>query len=79
LSSRGRKTQQAAAAARADNITMFAVGVGRSVSYTELLNIAGDAERIVQVDSYDDLKKIKNLLAYKTCISECLQLCVTCH
>lgn len=67
-SQESRRTQVAAANARAENITMFAVGVGSRVSNTELLNIAGDQERVIQVSSYDDLQKIKKLLAHKTCI-----------
>ncbi|KAK7087521.1 collagen alpha-5(VI) chain-like isoform X2 [Littorina saxatilis] len=61
-------TKQQAAEARAENITIFAVGVGRSVSQTELLNIAGDPERVIQANSYDDLKNVKEQLAHKTCV-----------
>lgn len=65
-----RRTQESAALARAENITMFAVGVGSKVSNAELVNIAGDQARVIQVNSYDDLKDIKERLARKTCITK---------
>ncbi|BFZ19079.1 hypothetical protein BsWGS_22118 [Bradybaena similaris] len=63
------RTKAAAEAARKDGILMFAVGVG-SVRRSELLNIAGDASRVITVASYDQLDSIKKDLTRKTCISK---------
>ena len=70
----GRRTytKEQAQLARDANITMFAVGVGRSVSDRELNNIAGSPDRVIKVTSYKDLQKIKDLLAYKTCVRKSL-------
>lgn len=63
-------TAQQALLAREDNITMFAVGVGHSVSNLELFNIAGDQERVFRSDNYEDLRHIKTDLSHKTCTCE---------
>ena len=69
---RSAHTKEQALLAREANITMFAVGVGRAVSDRELKNIAGSEDRVITVTSYEDLQKIKELLAYKTCVCESL-------
>ncbi|CAL1548088.1 unnamed protein product, partial [Lymnaea stagnalis] len=71
-----RVTKQEAEKARADNITMFAIGVGVGIRDSELLNIAGDESRVTKVNNYDSLANIKESLAHKTCISEsCDDVC----
>ncbi|CAL1543366.1 unnamed protein product, partial [Lymnaea stagnalis] len=54
--------------ARADGITMFAIGVGRSVNKEELIKIAGNESRVTNVSGYDSLKNIINTLADEICI-----------
>ncbi|XP_046562544.1 cochlin-like [Haliotis rubra] len=46
------KTQKEAAKSRDAGINMFAVGVGLTLSQKELLDIAGDQDRVYTVDDY---------------------------
>jgi hypothetical protein len=55
--------------ARADNITLFAIGVRKQVSFKGLEHVAGNVSRAVQVDSFDDLQTINRLLVHWT--NEC--------
>lgn len=64
-------TKQQAALARAENITMFALGVGKAVKEQELLNIAGDPSRVLRADSYSELDEEKRKeLTKQTCVCE---------
>ncbi|KAK7494017.1 hypothetical protein BaRGS_00014675 [Batillaria attramentaria] len=67
-SQRRSYTKQQAELARAENITIFAIGVGRYVSDVELLNIAGDEEHVIRSSNYESLPQFKEQLAYKTCV-----------
>ncbi|XP_041347928.1 von Willebrand factor-like [Gigantopelta aegis] len=60
-------TRDMAKRARDSGIKMFAVGVGRWVKEEELINIAGDPSRVFRVTNYEELKTIKEELAYQTC------------
>ncbi|XP_025091015.1 collagen alpha-5(VI) chain-like isoform X2 [Pomacea canaliculata] len=70
-SQRTEYTKQQAALARAENITMFALGVGKAVKEQELLNIAGDPSRVLRADSYSELDEEKRKeLTKQTCVSK---------
>nr|KAG5704637.1 hypothetical protein BaRGS_025279 [Batillaria attramentaria] len=71
-SQRRSYTKQQAELARAENITIFAIGVGRYVSDVELLNIAGDEEHVIRSSNYESLPQFKEQLAYKTCTCSAL-------
>ena len=64
-------TQQEAAKAHADNIAIFAIGVGHDISRYELEGIAtegdGEEQYIFQVSDYNALNYIKELLAIRAC------------
>lgn len=49
---------------------MYAVGVGPKVNDLELRNIAGDETRVLKANNYDALLDLKDLLAFKTCVSK---------
>ncbi|XP_067664246.1 cartilage matrix protein-like [Haliotis asinina] len=61
------KTQKEAAKSRDDGISMFAIGVGVNLSQKELLDIAGDPDRVYTVDDYKALDTIRQDLDDKTC------------
>lgn len=63
------QTKTMARIAREAGILMFAIGVGR-VTGQELINIAGDEDRVFKVKNYDSLDNIKTTLARKTCIKK---------
>lgn len=64
------KTKEAAKAARAQRIVMYAVGVGQvgqELDMGELTNIAGDSSRVLLADTYTQLNLIKEKLTRITC------------
>ncbi|CAL1534246.1 unnamed protein product [Lymnaea stagnalis] len=63
-----RRTRTQAALTRAQNITMFAIGVGQSIHDQELENIAGNISHVATVDNFDQLHTIIQWLAKETCI-----------
>ncbi|XP_041347924.1 cartilage matrix protein-like [Gigantopelta aegis] len=62
-----QKTADEAQLTREEGIEMFAIGVGHSVSETELRNIAGTDNNVMSVSNYDLLRTVKSRLAYKAC------------
>merc|ERR1719300_1219226 len=64
------KTTEAAKAAQAMGVTMYAVGVGEvgeQLSQPELDDIAGDRSRVMVADSYNELHLLQKQLTQKTC------------
>ena len=60
-------TAQEARLLHEDAITTFAIGIGHSVDHTELRNIASRPEYVFEVDSFDVLETIRELLTNKAC------------
>ncbi|KAL4223789.1 hypothetical protein ACF0H5_017255 [Mactra antiquata] len=60
-------TIEAAERVHASGVYVFSVGVGNMTDSTELRQMASDNEFAFEVNGYKALKKIKNILAYKTC------------
>ena len=73
LSADTEETAREAALARAAGITLFAVGVGDGADRHELERIASapSDDYVFQVDNYDALASIMDLLSAKTCKGEC--------
>ncbi|XP_052776644.1 cartilage matrix protein-like [Mya arenaria] len=69
LSTRPDLTLSAAKDVHTDGIYMFAIGVGNNTDRAELDNIASKPvnEYAFEVNAYDVLPRIKQLLAYKAC------------
>merc|ERR1719320_394128 len=74
------KTKDAAKAAQAAGITMYAVGVGKigghGLNRGELNEIAGDPSRVLLADSYRELHLLQKELTQKTChgVEQALQV-----
>ncbi|KAK2157693.1 hypothetical protein LSH36_186g01011 [Paralvinella palmiformis] len=56
--------------ARQHGVTVFAVGVGHSVNEKELARIASSPEYVFEVDTFEALKTIRELLTIKACSLE---------
>ncbi|KAK6175185.1 hypothetical protein SNE40_013700 [Patella caerulea] len=69
ISRRQQDTAKEAASIKASGVYMFAVGVGTDLDMDELKNIGSRPESnfVYQVNGYNALGTIKNLLAFKTC------------
>ncbi|XP_064612846.1 collagen alpha-6(VI) chain-like [Liolophura sinensis] len=64
----GDRTAVAAARVKKESkALMFAIGVGKKVSPAELHTIASGDDYVFQVDNYDALESIKNVLGIKIC------------
>ncbi len=58
--------------AREDGIHVFAVGVGHNIKPSELVSIASTPDDVFQVDNYNLLERIKDMLAERACEGESL-------
>ncbi|KAK3086986.1 hypothetical protein FSP39_000065 [Pinctada imbricata] len=67
-SSEPQKTVHAAKEARADNIDIIAIGVGRRADLEELRAIASSDKHLLTACDYGALSSLKNVLAKKTCL-----------
>jgi len=65
-------TAKEATKARAEGLHLFAVGIGDQVDVNELTDIASEPAEYYRfmVEGFAALKKIKSLLALKTCSGE---------
>ena len=57
---------------------MFALGVGPGIDAGELLNIAGDSDRVFRATSYDELDAISNNFS-QSVLGTCFSGKITCY
>ncbi|CAH1792491.1 unnamed protein product [Owenia fusiformis] len=66
-----KDTKQAAKKAKAEGLMVYAVGVGLKINKNELEAIASDPSFVFEVDNFDALNEIKEVLAIKVCVKAC--------
>merc|ERR550534_1642426 len=63
----GDDPEVGANAARAEGITMMAIGVGNAIQFEELLSIANRPEYVSTMSSFDDLVAAVGIFSWEMC------------